>query len=542
MEPHEKKRRQKRDKQKARRIDLYPEMQYCPVCGAKLEQSYRSERYVETLEEFFHVVSHACHCPVPGCSFHPGHLRPEAEDLLALQGYLFGLDVVARIGELRFAHEQTIPKIHQILHADYKLSISQREVGLLADVYLALVTTVAKHDAELLEQLKRQPGLILSIDGVQPEKGNETLYLIRDLISGRVLVAENLKSSATGDIEKLLNHVIELQLPILGVISDKQDAIVAAVRNTLPAVPHQICQYHYLKDVSAPVVEADRKMKKEIKQKVRGVRAVERALEGEEGVTYGQEDRQVVGEYCLAIRTIITEDGQYPLESPGVSLYEKLSAIRESIERCVQRRSHPLLEQLLVGLSVLMVCAPEYQRLKQGFEWIRQIAHRLGNPSDSRRGWAFRRLEEWLAKTKATQEHLDPWQQEILSHFEKVTESFGVGLFEYLRQPWLPRANNDLEVFIGRTKKSRRKITGRKNTTAFILREGRFVAILFGLPKEFLSIARLSAVPRDAFREHLVALREGRDQKKRWQIRHHFLEYLKVLETQWQPILLKKAS
>jgi len=68
------------------------------------------------------------------------------------------------------------------------------------------------------------------------------------------------------------------------------------------------------------------------------------------------------------------------------------------------------------------------------------------------------------------------------------------------------------------------------------------VAILFGLPKEFLSIARLSAVPQDAFREHLVALRDGRDQKKRWQIRHHFLEYLKALETQWQPILLKKAS
>src|SRR5215510_2763509 len=81
MEPHEKKRRQKRDKQKARRIDLYPEMQYCPVCGAKLEQSYRSERYMETLEEFFHVVSHACHCPVPGCSFHPG---PEASPQLQL--------------------------------------------------------------------------------------------------------------------------------------------------------------------------------------------------------------------------------------------------------------------------------------------------------------------------------------------------------------------------------------------------------------------------------------------------------------------------
>jgi hypothetical protein len=148
------------------------------------------------------------------------------------------------MGEWRLAHEPTMPKIHQILPADYKLSISPRQVGLVADVYRALVTTVAQHEAELLEQLTRQPGLILSMDGVQPEKGNATLYWLRDLISGRVLVAENLKSRATGDMETLLNHVSELQLPMLGVISAKHDAIVAAVRNTLPAGPHQLCQYH----------------------------------------------------------------------------------------------------------------------------------------------------------------------------------------------------------------------------------------------------------------------------------------------------------
>ena len=81
-----------------------------------MHQSYRSERSVETLTGVLHVISHAFQCPTPSCPLHHGHLRPEAEDVLALRGYTFGLDVVAHIGDLRFAQGHTIPKMHHILH------------------------------------------------------------------------------------------------------------------------------------------------------------------------------------------------------------------------------------------------------------------------------------------------------------------------------------------------------------------------------------------------------------------------------------------
>ena len=68
------------------------------------------------------------------------------------------------------------------------------------------------------------------------------------------------------------------------------------------------------------------------------------------------------------------------------------------------------------------------------------------------------------------------------------------------------------------------------------------MAVLFGLPHDVLTIARLSAVPMEAFRENLRHLRDGRDHKKRWQIRRHFSEYLCTLEAHWQPMVLKKAS
>jgi hypothetical protein len=88
-------------------------------------------------------------------------------------------------------------------------------------------------------------GIVLAIDGVQPEKSHETLYILRDVWSGRGLVAQTLLSSATAELEKLIEEVLELGRPIVGVISDQQASMCLAVQHTLLMVPHQICQYPY---------------------------------------------------------------------------------------------------------------------------------------------------------------------------------------------------------------------------------------------------------------------------------------------------------
>lgn len=65
----------------------------------------------------------------------------------------------------------------------------------------------------------------------------------------------------------------------MGVIRDKQESICLAVQHKLPTVPHQICQYHDVKDVAHPVCEADRHVKKELKKKIRGISDIERQAE-----------------------------------------------------------------------------------------------------------------------------------------------------------------------------------------------------------------------------------------------------------------------
>ena len=101
--------------------------------------------------------------------------------------------------------------------------------------------------------------------GVQPERGNETLWVVREGLTNCTLGAEVLMSSDAGSIKRLLKPVVESGYPILGVISDAQSSIRAAVSELLPGVPHQYCQFHYLKDIAAPAVAEDGKLKTSIK-------------------------------------------------------------------------------------------------------------------------------------------------------------------------------------------------------------------------------------------------------------------------------------
>ncbi|MEW6736899.1 MAG: transposase, partial [Acidobacteriota bacterium] len=276
-------------------VDLYPEIRECPACQQELKERYHKQGWIIQLSQELKVKSHYLECRNCDCELREAIYRPAQEGMLALPGYNFGLDVVAGIGELRYRDNFSISKIATELKTATQLQISIKEVELLCEVYLALVTTVAHQDQELMDELRKSGGIVLVIDGIQPEKSHETLYLLRDVRTGRVLVAKNLLSSATEEIEKLIEEVKALALPILGVISDKQDSIRLAVEDKLAGVPHQICHYHYLKDLAQPVSELDRHLKKELKKKIRGVRDVERKAE-----EAARLEAQVVADYCLA--------------------------------------------------------------------------------------------------------------------------------------------------------------------------------------------------------------------------------------------------
>jgi hypothetical protein len=248
---------------------------------------------------------------------------------LALPQGEFGLDVIALVGALRHTEHRSVPEIHREL-LGRGVAVAERTVTNLLDRYEELVALRLSDRARLRERLSKQGRVVLALDGLQPDVGHEVLWVLRDCLSGEVLLARSLLGATAEELMGLLAEVkgALLPVPITGVISDGQHSIRNAVSEALPGVPHQLCQFHYLREAAKPVYEADRHAKKELKKRVRGVRPIERGLEGRE-----DPEAEAVRGYCLAIRSAVTDDGRPPLSASGLKLHDRLSAIRESVER-----------------------------------------------------------------------------------------------------------------------------------------------------------------------------------------------------------------
>ncbi len=312
----------------ARAYRLEPYQRRCADCGGPAHVAYHSRRTVATLDGLYALTLVVRHCQDPACPLYRRAYRPEEEGHWALPQGEFGLDVIALVGALRFAEHRSVPEIRQALTAR-GVAIAERTVAHLVQRYEELVALRLADHALLRERLAGQGRVLLALDGLQPDVGHEVLWVLRDCLSGEVLLARSLLGSTEAELARLLRAVADaLPVPIAGVISDGQASIRNAVRTALPGVPHQLCQFHYLREAAKPVFEADRHAKVLLKKEVRGVRPIERALEGR-----ADDEAAVIRGYCLAVRSAVTDDGRPPLCASGLKLHARLTAIHASIAR-----------------------------------------------------------------------------------------------------------------------------------------------------------------------------------------------------------------
>ena len=318
---------------------LMPTRQACPGCGGHMRLRYENRRTLVTLSGPVRLRLRIRRCEAPDCPRCHIPYRPEAECALALPQHEFGLDVIALIGVLRHREHRSVPEIHAALW-ERGVVIAERSVTNLLDRYDELLATSLTSGRRLRRMLKDQGGVILALDGLQPDVGHEVLWVVRDCLSGQILLARSLLSATAKDLVPLLREVIEaIGAPVLGVVSDGQISVRRAVAEVMPGVPHQLCQFHFLREAAHPVFEADRHAKVELKKQVRGVRPIERALEGREDPA-----AEVARGYCAAVRSAITDDGRIPLAASGLKLKARLEAVADSLDRIgekgvVRRRS-----------------------------------------------------------------------------------------------------------------------------------------------------------------------------------------------------------
>ena len=320
-----------------------PEMINCLWCGAGLVYSHSVwAKWVQSLDRIEHVTNLGYRCPSGECPGQGAVFRSAEAEARQVKGSTYGVDVIAHIGALRFGQHRTRTEIWHHLDTETAVQISDRHVQNLLETYLALLRASQQDLATLLAPtIAVHGGLIVSLDGLQPEQGNEQLWVVREVWSGTVLAAANLQQASASMLVSLLQPIRTAGLPVLGVVSDAQESIRLAVAEVFPDVAHQLCQYHALREAAKPLWEADRHLLVEMKKELRGIRDVEERTRRPDEPEPTDPTSTVVLDTVLALRQVVRERGTLPFDFAGVRAMDALNDLGASLDRCLEKGLSP---------------------------------------------------------------------------------------------------------------------------------------------------------------------------------------------------------
>jgi len=316
---------------------------------------YRHHR-IYTLEGPRHLVCKLVRCAATTCPNHQRTFGPERELTLTMPWWLIGWDVFCWLGHRRFARHWSVPQLRAELLDRYAIVLSEDAIEDYLQRYQCMLAARQQDPVLLKKEYQKTRHVMLSIDGLQPEKGHETLYVVRELRQQRVWFAEALLSSATNEIRALIvkarDWAKRLERPVRLWMSDKQDAFVTTIAEEFPGKPHRYCGNHFLRDLAKPMLELDSHAKVQMRSKIRGLRAIERAVLQLGAAERAEQDHEqerlppllvsetngleVVLDDCAAVRGILNDSQGGPLRPPGVRMSQALGEVEQSLQRNVR--------------------------------------------------------------------------------------------------------------------------------------------------------------------------------------------------------------
>jgi hypothetical protein len=357
-------------------VEPEPEDRRCSHCGEYTYIYEHRDRRLYLLTGAIHLVSKIAHCMNKGCPGHQEVIESAAEMSVSPPFWTIGWDVFAWMGHRRFARNWSVPQIRAELADSYGIAVSPDLVEDYLKRYQAIVAARESAPELLADAYRNVKDLVLTIDGLQPEKGHETLYVVRELRLKRVWFATPLLSSSGPEVKSVFEQADawakQLGKPVRLWISDKQKAFVTGIAKVFTGVPHRYCSNHFLRDLAKPVLERDSHAKVQMRRKVRGLRQVERRILDERrkgsppSVSSGEalpstptsatlsastpaaptvgavapdsaltEAQDIALAYAAGIRGILNDDQGGPLDPPGLRMAEALGEVRASLQRCV---------------------------------------------------------------------------------------------------------------------------------------------------------------------------------------------------------------
>jgi hypothetical protein len=272
-------RRPKRHNPNAERLTYTCELECCPHCGERLSAqgcSTHSNKTVQTLAGEFYVVAYSRVCPTPECDAYGTHFHAGGHLRVSPPYSTYGLDVIAFVGIQHEREHKQFTEIQTLLN-EQGVAINDSSVGRLYRLFLALVAGTWPHRRQRVAEAAHQHGgLILMADGLSPDGAGPQFYVLWEVFSGTPIGGMLIDQADEIHLSDWLTGCRDLidDLPVLALLSDKEKALVGAMRAVWPQAPHQLCQMHFMKNLSGPVHRADQSLRQTLRDRLAELPAV----------------------------------------------------------------------------------------------------------------------------------------------------------------------------------------------------------------------------------------------------------------------------
>lgn len=236
----------------------------CPKCQSPLEYAFAGNgKKVYRLHETIHQVINFYQCSNSTCTLRKHYINPASRYDFGRSYY--GKDVLEFIAEEIYVLEQTPKQIYKRLTLKYDLEISLRTVQRF---YRDLLQIKAHQiDQKTYDMISKNGRILLAVDGQDPDKGHEALWLFTDLLTNRVLrttyTASMPHQKLHEEIEAIKN---EYDVEIIGVVSDKQNNLVKCMKKYYDGIPHQYCTFHFCQQLWKHLDSFDNQLYRHLKQ------------------------------------------------------------------------------------------------------------------------------------------------------------------------------------------------------------------------------------------------------------------------------------
>lgn len=498
------------EKYKTIRIGYPLELDHeCVVCRSKVKYCYPDNgKLVHALNGDVYQIVNLYSCTNKECEMSKVAFNPSPK--LDYSSRHFGADVFSLIAEEFLVYRQKPDQIHLRLTLKYKLDISIDTVRRMCDDILKLKSL--KIDEKSVEIVQKQGFILLALDGQDPGGDAPSIWCFVDLCSNRILATRKFDSLDHETLRDAIEEIAALYgVKIIGWVSDKQNVITKCRDMFYPDIPHQYCQYHFLRNTWNHLVALDSNVYLPLKKVINGLYVHNASKSGKVlfenvgkvSVRNAFENTDADLQAMTKVRNKVFK------ELRGIWLYDTVKEYVEKLEIATEPLD-PSFRFTKIANKTIIALDAALNEVKQKredacllFEYFQQIRAILGEKTTSReekidgltslydailveakKRDSTLKLEDcksFLPSKKST-------STEIMGEWCRLWNSYLPGLFEYYTFPKPIRTNMELERALSKEKQAIFNRVAKANVCRMVATRGEdYLRITHCSPEELRS-------------------------------------------------------